>query len=330
MRFLQLIVFLLAMLAPQAADLFGDQIVARGKGFEIKQSQVDELFISFKANRAAAGQNVPEDMRVQAEADILDRLIATQVLLQRATPEDRKNGLEVAAKFLEEQRKLARSEDSFRRQLLASGMSVEQFEAQIKEQAIVKTVIDRELKSQITITPEQIKKYYDENPKLFIEPEKVRVAHVLISTRDAMAQDLPPEQRLEKKKLADRVLQRAKAGENFERLVKEFSEDMISKEKGGEYTIIRNPDGRANVLEFEAAAFTLNPDQISDLVTTRFGYHIIKLLERTPEQRQELAKVESQIREILLQEGVQKNLAAHLAKLRKEMGVEVLAPQFRK
>ncbi|MEW6160532.1 MAG: peptidylprolyl isomerase, partial [Verrucomicrobiota bacterium] len=248
----------------------------------------------------------------------------------RATPEDRKNGLEIANKFLEEQRKLARSEDSFRRQLLASGMSVEQFEAQIKEQAIVKTVIDRELKSQITITPEQIKKYYDENPKLFIEPEKVRVAHVLISTRDAMAQDLPPEQRLEKKKLADRVLQRAKAGENFERLVKEFSEDMISKEKGGEYTIIRNPDGRANVLEFEAAAFTLNPDQISDLVTTRFGYHIIKLLERTPEQRQELAKVESQIREILLQEGVQKNLAAHLAKLRKEMGVEVLAPQFRK
>src|SRR5262245_34200546 len=72
-----------------SAPLFSDNIVAKGKGFEIRQSQVDEEFLAFKGNRAALGETVPEDMRSKIEADILDKLISTRLLLQRATPQDK-------------------------------------------------------------------------------------------------------------------------------------------------------------------------------------------------------------------------------------------------
>src|SRR5439155_19815101 len=122
------------------------------------------------------------------------------------------------------------------------------------------------------------KKYYDQNPERFEQPEMVRVSHILISTRDASGQDLGDADKKKKKDLAEKVLKRAKGGEDFSKLIAEFSEDPASKDKKGEYTF---PRGRM-VPEFEASAFALGVNQISDLVTSKFGYHIIKKLEKIP------------------------------------------------
>ena len=95
------------------------------------------------------------------------------------------------------------------------------------------------------------------------------------------------EQKAAKRKEMEGLLKRARAGEDFAKLAKEYSEDPGSKDKGGEYTF---PRGQM-VPEFEAAAFSLNTNQVSDIVTTRFGYHIIKLSEKIPAQKVEFAKV---------------------------------------
>ena len=79
------------------------------------------------------------------------------------------------------------------------------------------------------------------------------------------------------------LLKRARAGEDFAKLAKEYSEDPGSKDKGGEYKF---PRGQM-VPEFEAAAFSLGTNQVSDIVTTRFGYHIIKLSEKIPARKVE-------------------------------------------
>ena len=81
--------------------------------------------------------------------------------------------------------------------------------------------------------------------------------------------ELPEDQKKAKRKLADDLLKRARAGEDFAKLAKEYSEDPGSKEKGGEYPPF--PRGQM-VPEFEAAAFSLNTNQVSDVVTTSYGY----------------------------------------------------------
>jgi peptidyl-prolyl cis-trans isomerase C len=309
------------------ASLFPDQVVAKGKWFEIKQSEVDDMFITFKANRAALGQRVPEADRSRIEADILDKLIATQLFLRRATDADREKAKSLSEELIGEQMKQAPSEESFNRQLVAVGMTPEKYRAQIAEQAIVKSVIDREIKVQQTISEADIKKFYDENPRYFQEPELARVSHILISIHNPeTAAELAPNKKAEKKALAESLLARARKGENFADLVKQFSEDKASKEKAGEYVIARVKEdrSRAVVPEFEAAAFSLLPGQISDVVATRYGYHIIKLLEKIPPQKVELAKVEAKIKETLSQEAVQKALPERIEQLKKEAGVEIL------
>ena len=139
-------------------------------------------------------------------------------------------------------------------------------------------------------------------------------------TTDASNAELSQEQKDAKRKQALDILKRARAGEDFAKLAKEFSEDPGSKDTGGEYTF---PRGQM-VPEFENAAFSMNTNQISDLVTTRFGYHIIKVLEKLPAKKAELAEVNSKIKDYLVQEAIKKQLPDYYAKLKKDANVEIL------
>ena len=79
------------------ASLFDDPVVARGTGVEVKQSQIEEAFIAFKAQMAIRNQTVPASRRVALEAQLLEGLITTQILLNRATTEDKDRAQERAA-----------------------------------------------------------------------------------------------------------------------------------------------------------------------------------------------------------------------------------------
>jgi len=171
------------------------------------------------------------------------------------------------------------------------------------------------------VTDEQIKKYYDENPARFEQPEMVRASHILLGTLDPTTRaELPEDKKQAKKKQMEDILKRAKAGEDFAKLAKEFSEDPGSKDKGGEYTF---PRGQM-APEFETAAFALGTNQISDIVTTQFGYHIIKLSEKKPAHTVALADVTKEIKEGLTQQEVQKQIPDYFEKLKKEANVEIL------
>jgi peptidyl-prolyl cis-trans isomerase C len=296
------------------ASLFGDKIVAKGKGVEIRSGQLEEAFLSLKANKSANGQDIPIDSEPEVERQLLERMIATQLFLGRATPADRTVGNEIAAKFMADTKRQSSSEEAFKRQLAALGLTVPQFERQVTDQAIVKAVIDRELKAQEAVSPADVKKFYEQNPKFFQQAEQVKVAQIQFNTRDLSAEQVD-----RKKAVAKKVLERANAGEDLSKLVKEFSEDEPSKPQNGEFTIARGQ----LPLEFESAAFSLKPNQISDLVRTQFGFHIIKLIEKIPAQTAELSKVQDRIRDTLLQEAVQKKLPAFVESLKKEADVQI-------
>lgn len=313
---------------PEAKELFPDTVVAKGKGMEVKRSQVDEAYNLFKANAAASGRTLREEDRNRDQAMILDRIISTKLLVARANENDKKKAAENAEKYIAETKKRLPSEEFFELQLKSIGLTPATYRERLLEQAICEEVINREVRDQNPVTEAEIQKFYDENPKEFEQPEKVRAAHVLISFKDpsdpnpnpGAKRDLPAAQKEEKKKLAESILARARKGDDFAKLAKEFSDDPGSKDKGGEYTFARGQ----MVPEFEAAAFSTPVGQVSDLVTTVFGYHVIKVLEKIPAQKIELAKVSDDIKRYLSSERVHEALPKYLQKIREEAKVEIL------
>jgi foldase protein PrsA len=154
----------------------------------------------------------------------------------------------------------------------SAGMNIEDF----KKMNVNFSIIDK-LRQQIL--NEVYKDYYNTyKAKYVAQDEMLRARHILIKTIDDNQNELPAEKIAEQKKKAEDILAKAKTGEDFASLVRQYSEDTGSVDDGGEYTF-----GKGDMVpEFEAAAYSLNPGQISDLVKTKFGFHIIKLEERIP------------------------------------------------
>jgi parvulin-like peptidyl-prolyl isomerase len=309
-----------------AADFATGSVLARGQGVEIRQSELDDAFISFRANLAARGTKIPEGRREAVEAELLDRMVVTRLLVNRATPADRQAASTNAAKHLADLFKRAESEDDVRRQMKSLGMSLQQLTNRTLEQATSQEVIAREVKAQINISEEDLRKFYDANTTAFLNPELARATHILFASKDLKTgQPLKPEERLAKKSKAEAVLERARNGEDFSQLALTFSEDPGVKENKGEYKFARAKDDprRAMVPEFEAAAFSMKTNQVSDLVETDFGWHIIKLHEIIPPKKTDFAEVKERIRDHLVQKALDARLPEYFAGLKKQAGVVI-------
>jgi peptidyl-prolyl cis-trans isomerase C len=299
-------------------ELFGDPVIAKGKGVEVKRSQLDSAMISIKSTAAARGQNIPPEQMTLLERQVLERLIQIQLLLGQATDADKAKGQEATTKRLEAILKRAGSEEALTRQLKSVGLTQDELKSKMLEEATAEAVLERELK--VVISDEAVKKFYEDNPSRFEEPEMVRASHVLIGTRDqTTGTEMTDAQKKAKRTLAEDVLKKAKAGDDFAKLAKEYSDDPGSKDKGGEYTF---PRGQM-VPEFESAAFSLNTNQVSDIVTTQFGYHIIKLSEKIPAQKVPLTKVSDDLKEGLKQQEMQKQMPDFFDKLKAGANIEI-------
>jgi peptidyl-prolyl cis-trans isomerase C len=308
--------------ASKTDELFGDPVIAKGKGIEIRQSRLDEAIASVKAGAISRGQEINPAQMPLLEKQVFDNLLMNQLLTAKATDADRAKGKEEGDKRFELIKKRASSEEALVKQLKALGLTVDTLHARLIEEAVPQEV----LRSKVTITDEQVKKYYEDHPGDFEEPEMVRASHILIMTTDPRTgASLGEEQLKAKRKQIEDLLKRARAGEDFEKLATQYSEDSGSREKGGVYTF---PRGQM-VAPFEAAAFSLKTNQISEVVTTSYGYHIIKLLEKIPAKKYDFAKVSSDIKDYLAGKEVEKIAPDLYANLRKEANVEITDPQLK-
>ncbi len=150
-----------------------------------------------------------------------------------------------------------------------------------------------QLRQSITVSDDDLKKIYDQNILQYEVPNRFHAQHILFLTTgktDAEVEEI--------KKLATDVLAQAKKkGANFEELAKKYSEDPGSKTKGGDLDWLVQGQ---TVPEFEKAAFSLNKGQISDLIRTQYGFHIIKLIDKEAAHTKSFDEVKDSIRAPLL------------------------------
>lgn len=165
----------------------------------------------------------------------------------------------------------------------------------------------------IKVTDKEIEAYYNENKDSFKE-ESVEAYHILVTTVDENGKAVDDAKKEELKAKADGLLEKVKAGEDFEKLAKENSDDQSTGKKGGYLGYFTREDKN---VEFTKVVFGLNKDEVSDVFETPFGYEIVKVTDKKTEQK-ELDDVEDEIVSKILAD----KYLEHIATLRDQAEVE--------
>ncbi len=293
-----------------------EAIVVTVNGKEITEQYVaDETQkqIQAQARQMPSGMEINEWMRNQIRIGVVDMIIQQALIEEKLADKEIAIGDESVQ---EEIAQIAASQNLDPEQLQAEvaryGMTMDDLEKQIRLRLQIEALIEEEMEDK-DIDDEAVRSFYDENPQHFEQPEQVRVAHILILTQDKTEQ-----QKAEALRLAEDVLQKARDGEDFAELVRAYSEDPGSKDQGGEYTF---PRGQM-VPEFEQVAFTLEEGQISDLVETMYGYHIIKKRDHIDAVKRSFEDAEPVIRDYLVRQKRGRFWEDYIEKLHADADIE--------
>ena len=164
-----------------------------------------------------------------------------------------------------------------------------------------------------------MKKYYEEHKADYYKDE-VKASHILISTVDDNGKELSEAKKKEAKKKAEEVLKKAKSGEEFSELAKEYSDDPGSAANGGDLGYFTKGQ---MVQPFEEAAFSLKSGEISGLVESEYGYHIIKVYDKIDKQLT-FDEVKDEINKTLTEDKYMESIEAITKKAKVEKNESVI------
>ena len=170
-------------------------------------------------------------------------------------------------------------------------------------------LLDRDqARQKVVVPPTDVQRYYNDNIQQYQTPEQVRASHILLETAGKNEADV--------KKRADDIAKQVKGGADFAELAKKVSEDKGSAANGGDLDYF----GRGRMVpEFEQAAFSMQPGQISDPVKSQFGYHIIKMVDKRAGSTRPLDEVRPQIQQQLAMETADQRITQQARDLEKSI-----------
>ena len=185
-----------------------------------------------------------------------------------------------------------------------------------KNNFLANEFLRKEVAAKVTVSEDDVKSYYDTHQDEFKTPEMVKARHILIKVDKSASE----EDKKQAQKKAEDILSKIKAGEDFAKLASEFSDDPGSKSKGGDLGFFAR--GRM-VKPFEDAAFALKVGEVSGIVESPFGYHIIKAEERKDAGVETYDTAKDKIRQRLVQERAKSTVTEFIDKAMKDANVEL-------
>ncbi|MEO5822602.1 MAG: peptidylprolyl isomerase [Vicinamibacteraceae bacterium] len=277
----------------------------------------EELEAAVKDAESRAGRPVPPTERDTVYRGLLDRVILFKLLASEA----KVRGITVTPQEITERiaqiKQQFPTEAEFQKELTKRHTTMAQLEDEQRRDLVNAKTIEAEVAPKLAVTDQDLDAFYKSNPDQFKEPETVRASHILVG----VAKDAAPPAKDAAKAEAEGLLKRAKSGEDFAALAKQYSKDSVSAAVGGDLNYF--PKGQM-VPAFDAAAFAMKPGEISPLIETEFGFHIIKLTDRRIGRVVPLAEVKDRLTEFLKQRKQQELVQQYLLSLKSKYRVEVL------
>src|SRR5215472_16823309 len=198
------------------------------------------------------------------------------------------------------------------------GLNWEDFKNNIRNRILTQKVVSQEVGSHISIGESDARKYYDAHKTEFVRPEQVALREIIVNTEGKKDNELP-----DLKKKAETALKRVKDGEDFGEIAKRLS-DGATKEQGGYIGTFKRGELAKSL---EDTVFKMKRNELTDVIETRQGYLVFKVLEHYDEGQQSFEKVQDEIKEHLYNEKLEPAVREYLKTLREESYV-VIKPGY--
>lgn len=282
-------------------------------GVPITVQELNKAFTAFK--NSPQGAQLPAGKEAEVKGFLLDQLISGELLYQQANASPPKN---LEAMIDENIKGLQESRFKNRQEMLSSlkqqGITEKDLREAMRRNIVVGHYVDTKVAPGQQVSAAEIKAFYDNNPQLFEQPEQVRASHILIPL-DPKA---TAKERTAAISKANELLKQLKAGADFTKLARENS-SCPSSQQGGDLGYFAKGQ---MVKPFENKAFAMKPGEVSDVVETQFGLHIIKLAEKRPAGKIPFNDVKEQLEAELKHQKVNEAVEKTIADLRKNAKIE--------
>jgi len=293
-----------------------NEIITRSEYEKSRQSAEDD------ARQDCQGKCTPEQLRAeidQKQKTSLRDLIDQSLLVQRA----KDMGVNVEPELIKRldairtQNKIESMEE-LEKAVTAQGMNWEDFKNNIRSTLLTQRVISNEVGSHITISDEEISKYYQAHKAEYARPEQVALREIEVSTQGKKPEEIP-----DLKRKAETTLQRIKDGEDFGEMAKRFS-DSNTKTQGGFLGMYKRGELSK---ELEDKVFGMKKNELTEVTETKQGFLILQVLEHYDEGEQSLAKVKNEIMDKLYGARMEPAMREYLKTLREQSFV-VIKPGY--
>jgi peptidyl-prolyl cis-trans isomerase C len=289
-------------------------VLARVNGEAIEKWEFDS---AVKGLEARAGASVPADKRDEVLRGVLDRLVAFHLLAQEA----RNRKIEVTDAEVDARigdiRRSFQNEQAFADSMSAQGLTVDRVRQQSRVQLQVSKFIDAEVATAASVQDSEIGAFYEQNLARFKQDESVHASHILIGAPENAA----PAEKAEARSKAQSLLRKVRRGADFAAVARAESQDRGTAQNGGDLGFFTK--GRMTPA-FEATVFRLKAGEISGVVETPFGFHIIKMHERRAPHTATLAEVSGQIKQFLEQQRREEKLETFIEQVREKSKIDIL------
>ena len=284
-----------------------EQIVAKVNDDVITRSEVEEVLEPIlKQYESAYAAEELKTKTAEARRNVIDRLIEEKLILQDAKEKEIEVNPSEVEKMIKQTMLKFPTEEKFFEVLKAEGLSIEILKERYRKELTYKTMVDREVRAGVVVAPKEVEEYYAAHIEDFKSPEMLRLSQIFLKTEEGKDEEV-------KKRLED-ILKRLKEGEDFGKLAKEYSQDPYA-EKGGDMGFVQ----KGKLLEeLDKILPSLDIGQVSGIVKSSLGYHILKLQARKEEQLKELAGVREAIEAVIFREKMSKRFSEWIAGLKKD------------
>jgi len=309
--------------APTAPTAFAadehasDERVATVNGSAITRAAFERELGRVKRRLSKMGRRLDDFQPGNIEADVLENLIDGELLYQ----ESQRAGIEIdettISNHLETVKSNFPSDTEYNNALRKMNISEADIVSDFKRGKAIEQLLYEKVARKIAITDEQTKGYYEANPDRFKQPEQVRASHILIKADPDADESQNDQARTE----IEGIQRKLQEGGDFAALAQEFSQDS-NRANGGDLGYFSRSE--MTIPSFEEAAFALKPGEVSDIVETGLGYHLIKVTDRKAESTVPYDAVADRLKQYLEEQELRKQVDLYIEKLKAEADVERL------
>jgi peptidyl-prolyl cis-trans isomerase C len=300
-------------------------VVAKVNGVEISSGAV-----KLELNRVLKRFGKP--MNPKQKKEVIRGIIDKEVVRELVYQDGKTKSIEVDTASVEKElqalQKPYADEKEFEAALKERGITRDDLKHSIEVDLFARKLLDEKIKGQVTVSDVDVKKYYEDNKKTYNRPESYRVQHIFIAVFPPDEVKKTPREELMKRKdemikaaelKIDNVLKEVNAGGDFPALAKKYSHDEGSADKDGDLGFVYK--GYFDPA-FDEAVAKLKPMEVSGVVKTEFGYHIVKLLEKRSAEMAPFSEMEQTIQKHLYNVQAKEKVQSYLDELKKSAKIE--------